>query len=743
MHELPNQCVPTPWWTRWGLGMVTVIIVGAMLAVIYVVQQADDAPGYDQGNQFTVSAAAPNADASSPSLRDFAFILPLFRADSAWNQSAASAALLPESDQQVLATYRLLRGDASWLHPPGPADWFPALWVNHDEYSMPIFRAGAGQQSVSICDYDGRKAWPSPKFGVDQLGGPVSVPASAGVVQPAMPQSTGSDGHLVLYQPDTFTAYDFWQATTQRTGPCASRGGGYTGTVILEAGAVEFFDVRGVGANLDTYSSARATGPPLLAGLILPEDIESGAIAHALAFAIPGPRNLSNNPSEPLTTDYFYPATTTETDFYSTNPNALAAGQRIRLRQSIVDEEGAVVDEAQLAPITRMFLVALRTYGAYLVDGAGGFAFYAEATSTADLHLSADQVNTLIGKPAGTSLPSGKSKWQIVMDALNEELGPIPFAYGPWPNGQDPATAQITTANFEVVAPAVKPPPGTVTPTATPTVTATPTPTPSATVTVTLNAPVYLPAIYRETSPTGLIWWRPAIGTTWQWQLDTPIDTTVDAQMVDIDLFDNDAATVTALHNKGRKVICYLSAGSWEEWRPDADQFPAALLGKDYAGWPGEKWLDIRRLDLLGPILRARLDRCRDKGFDGVEPDNIDGYTNDTGFPLTAQDQIAFNTWLAQEAHRRGLSIGLKNDGDQVGDLLAHFDWALTEDCFDQGWCGDMSPFIAAGKAVFAAEYTDTGMTLDKFCAQAQALHFSAILKHRDLDAWRQVCAGS
>ena len=164
------------------------------------------------------------------------------------------------------------------------------------------------------------------------------------------------------------------------------------------------------------------------------------------------------------------------------------------------------------------------------------------------------------------------------------------------------------------------------------------------------------------------------------------------------------------------------------------------VIGKDYAGWPGEKWLDIRRIDLLGPIMRARFDQCKAKGFDAIEPDNIDGYTNDTGFLLTYQDQLNYNIWLANEAHLRGLSIGLKNDGDQASDLLPYYDWALTEDCFFQEWCGDVTPFIAAGKAVFAAEYTDTGITPDEFCPQAETLQFSAILKHRGLDAWRQAC---
>ena len=53
--------------------------------------------------------------------------------------------------------------------------------------------------------------------------------------------------------------------------------------------------------------------------------------------------------------------------------------------------------------------------------------------------------------------------------------------------------------------------------------------------------------------------------------------------------------------------------------------------------------MDVRRIDVLGPIMESRLDMCEEKGFDGVEPDNVDGYLNDTGFPLTKEDQLSYN----------------------------------------------------------------------------------------------------
>ncbi len=239
-------------------------------------------------------------------------------------------------------------------------------------------------------------------------------------------------------------------------------------------------------------------------------------------------------------------------------------------------------------------------------------------------------------------------------------------------------------------------------------------------------------------------WWRPGPNTLWQWQLSAlPADLTQVADMYDLDYFDTPADHVALLHARNVKVICYINVGAWEEWRDDAGQYPPQTLGKDYAGWPGEKWLDIRRLDLLAPIIEARMDLCKDKGFDGIEPDNIAGFEENTGFDLSYDDQLNFNRWLAQQAHARGLSIGLKNDNAQVQNLLASFDWALSEDCFDQGWCEDLLPFIQAGKAVFSAEYTDAGTTTEQFCPLANRLGFQAILKKRELDDWRKSCGGN
>lgn len=236
-------------------------------------------------------------------------------------------------------------------------------------------------------------------------------------------------------------------------------------------------------------------------------------------------------------------------------------------------------------------------------------------------------------------------------------------------------------------------------------------------------------------------WWKPSVNLTWQWHLsEPPVDTTIDAEVYDIDLFDNDRSVIEELHRKGRKVIGYISAGSWENWRPDAAMYPSAVLGNDYEGWPGERWLDIRRIDLLAPIIRARLDLCVAKGFDAVEPDNIEIYDNDTGFPLTYSDQLTFARWLAVEAHSRGLAIGLKNAPDMVSDSLVFFDFAITEDAYLFNWIEKMLPFIEAGKPIFAAEYTDTAVDFSAACIWGKRNQVQFILKNRILTAFRKTC---
>lgn len=247
-------------------------------------------------------------------------------------------------------------------------------------------------------------------------------------------------------------------------------------------------------------------------------------------------------------------------------------------------------------------------------------------------------------------------------------------------------------------------------------------------------------ALFGSTAPARAGFWQPAPETTYDWVLNNQITTIPPADVIDIDMFETTAATVAALHAAGKKTICYISFGSWENWRPDKAKFPAAVIGKPLDGWAGERYLDIRQRAILAPIFNARLSLCKQKGFDAVEPDNLDAYKTNSGFPLTRADEIRFIRWLAVLAHNHGLSIGLKNVPEFTTLLAGQFDWALTEDCFAQGWCAQSEPFIAAGKAVFATEYTDNHINFAAFCAQAKSLRLSPLLKTRALTTWSRRC---
>jgi hypothetical protein len=245
--------------------------------------------------------------------------------------------------------------------------------------------------------------------------------------------------------------------------------------------------------------------------------------------------------------------------------------------------------------------------------------------------------------------------------------------------------------------------------------------------------------------------WVPHPGEQWQVQLQGNVRTNLCAvpyaggpcvrpNVYDIDLYAKNGVTlnsaaVSAIHAAGGRAVCYVDAGTWEDWRPDANAYPANVLGLP-DGWPGERWLDITATSVLLPIVDARVSKCAAAGFDAVDFDNVDGYTNDTGFALTASDQLTFNTDLAAIAHEHGLSVGLKNDLGQLSALQSTFDFAVNEQCAQYKECAAYDGWTGVGKAVVEIEYSGRP---GRYCADAALNGRDAIHKSRALNAdpWR------
>jgi len=237
---------------------------------------------------------------------------------------------------------------------------------------------------------------------------------------------------------------------------------------------------------------------------------------------------------------------------------------------------------------------------------------------------------------------------------------------------------------------------------------------------------VPLPApVACQPAPGRRCWYPPHLASNgkpmrWDWQIGRtdPQQRTgrraVD--IYDIDGFLTTRAQVSAIHSRWQastlahpKAVCYLDL-AWEDYRPDGSPgqvFPAAALGHVYFGFPQERWVDLRQLNALKPMLRERLSRCASKGFDAVELDDIDSFDppSTTGFRLTPGDAQNFLAWAFNEIHRLGMTGLWKNSPLLAWWGRQYSDGAVVEECYTFGGC-----FSAAAKGTKADGITCTGL---------------------------------
>lgn len=125
--------------------------------------------------------------------------------------------------------------------------------------------------------------------------------------------------------------------------------------------------------------------------------------------------------------------------------------------------------------------------------------------------------------------------------------------------------------------------------------------------------------------------WTPKIGDSWQIVLKNTIrrdvDFTPNVAVWDFDVFENDKETIDRLHNLGKKVVCYFSAGTWEKGRPDGKDFPPEDLGGTLPEWKDERWARIGSTKVRD-IMKKRIAMAANKGCDAIDPDNVDGFVS-------------------------------------------------------------------------------------------------------------------
>jgi uncharacterized repeat protein (TIGR01451 family) len=236
--------------------------------------------------------------------------------------------------------------------------------------------------------------------------------------------------------------------------------------------------------------------------------------------------------------------------------------------------------------------------------------------------------------------------------------------------------------------------------------------------------------------PTGKISWDWQIGASGDSNVTVPAGVT----LLDLDGFNISANKIASLKAQGIYTVCYIDAGSYEDGRPDSSLYPAYLKVFKDTQWNewfldvqdvfrpiqpagtklvNNKWVDASGAPLnglptagaFGPLLEARLKMCADKGFDALEPDNLQNDEN-AGGKVTLQQQLDFNGWVADTAHAYGLAAFQKNGPDKVllkdktGKMMVEkFDGILNEECQQFNECGPLAEYVKRGKLALNTEY--------------------------------------
>eukprot|EP00903_Cladosiphon_okamuranus_P017306 g15946.t1 len=262
--------------------------------------------------------------------------------------------------------------------------------------------------------------------------------------------------------------------------------------------------------------------------------------------------------------------------------------------------------------------------------------------------------------------------------------------------------------------------------------------------------------------------WTPTVGQTWNYHLNAA-DMLPEEVMPEVDVYviDMDGghveATIETLRTAGKYVVCYISIGTFENWRTDwglddddpTNDFPAEAIGEPLSDWEGERYLDSTFIKedenepAVYEIMRGRVAKAKALGCHGIEPDNMAvGYLENTGVNVDRAASRLYADWFRDLVQTEGMRVGMKNlvwdDDAELPDLAAKFDFGVNEQCSQYDECNlPREWFIDAGKPVFHVEYREVtgGRGMRRLCSEKDGgdyKDFSTIVKTYPL--WGPYC---
>ncbi len=297
-------------------------VTGSLAACVIVVAGSLGAP-VRGGTDGSVGDAHAGYDARVNSGEDTASVpgsgaaRGLFADDSPWNTPIPKAPLIDPASDALIERFAHEYATTS----------AGAFWISVDEWSVTVFWADDS----------------TPRYDVPLSAAGTWAPVEAATfLQVPIPDDAvpdpSDDGHMVIVSEPTGFMYEFWQARKVDGTWEASWG---NRTPIGGSG----FYPGGL--------SCRGAGVALLAGMIWPEELETGEIRHALAFS-----HTFNRAGGPV-------APATESDGDHDDSLALPEGARLQLDPNLD------LDTLDLEPWQKAIAQAMQRYGMINIDNSG------------------------------------------------------------------------------------------------------------------------------------------------------------------------------------------------------------------------------------------------------------------------------------------------------------------------------------------------------------------------------------